>query len=152
MALAKSSCICRKIIGWCPTKTFQFFLHVQEICRKSPANCTKWPWFRQYFLHLAYIIHNRTSSFVWSMFIGKLSSHGSLWTAGDNVHSRQSRLLHNLEQSYCAFVHHKHYTCISVSLERSRRITLMHISQRFCVCIHSANNNILESHQVMGPD
>ena len=51
-------------------------------------------------------------------------------TVGVNVHSRQSRLLRNLEHSYsllcnhyCAFVHHKHYTCISVSLERSRRIT-----------------------------
>ena len=30
---------------------------------------------------------------------------------------------------HCAFVHHKHYTCISVSLERSRRITSMHIAK-----------------------
>ena len=63
------------------------------------------------------------------------------------------RLLLNLEHSYsllcnqhCAFVYHKHYTCISVSLERSRRITSQHISQCFCDCIHS-ENNILETHQ-----
>ena len=85
--------------------------------------------------------------------LGLVNLIGESEECGENVHSHQTRLLLNLEHSYsllcnhhCAFVHHKHYTCIFVSLERSRRITSKHISQCFCDCIHS-ENNILETLQ-----